>query len=110
MPYLKAAAYYLDKSDEFGQLCRYSLANTYYIIDDYKDALNVYNDLYNLSALYGRSEGALLSYNIAYCFFKQGDYSNSARWFDTYIGSGDGIARKDALIRRADCDLASKNY
>ena len=110
VPYLKAAAYYLDKSDEFGQLCRYSLANTYYVIDNYKDALNVYNDLYNLSALYGRSEGALLSYNIAYCFFKQGDYSNSARWFDTYIGSGDGIARKDALIRRADCDFASKNY
>lgn len=110
VPYLKAAAYYLPKDDEFGQLCRYSLANTYYIIDDYKDALTVYNDLYNLSALYGRDEGELIPYNIAYCFFKQRDYQNAARWFDIYISSSDALARQDALTRRADCDFSQKNY
>ena len=110
VPYLKAAAYYLPKDDEFGQLCRYSLANTYYTIDAFKDALTVYNDLYNLSALYGRAEGALIPYNIAYCFFKQRDYQNASRWFDIYISSSDGLARQDALVRRADCDFSQKNY
>lgn len=110
IPYLKASAYYLDKDDEFGQLCRYELANTYYITDDYKDALTVYNDLYNLSALDTREEGALIPYNIAYCFFKQADYTNAARWFDIYASSGNALAREDALIRRADCDFAQKNY
>lgn len=110
IPYLKAASYYLPKDNEFGQLSRYTLANTYYMSDSYKDALNVYNDLYNITALYGRSEGALIPYNIAYCFFKQRDYSNAARWFDTYLSSGDKLARKDALIRRADCDFSVKNY
>ncbi len=110
IPYLKASAYYLDKDDEFGQLCRYELANTYYITDDYKDALTVYNDLYNLSALDTREEGALIPYNIAYCFFKQADYTNASRWFDIYASSGNALAREDALIRRADCDFAQKNY
>lgn len=110
VPYLKAAAYYLPKSDQFGQLCKYSLANTYYVSDAYKEALTVYNDLYNLSALYGRSEGALLPYNIAYCFFKQGDYVSSARWFDNYLSTKDSLARRDALVRRADCDFARKDY
>ncbi len=110
IPYLKAAAYYLEKDDEFGQLCRYSLANTYYITDSYKDALTVYNDLYNLSALSGKTEGSLIPYNIAYCFFKQRDYSNASRWFDIYINSSDKLAREDALTRRADCDFSLKNY
>lgn len=110
IPYLKASAYYLGKDDEFGQLCRYELANTYYITDDYKDALTIYNDLYNLSALDTRDEGALVSYNIAYCFFKQSDYANASRWFDIYVSSGNALAREDALIRRADCDFAQRNY
>ena len=108
--YLKSAAYYLSKSDEFGQLCRYILANTYYTIDSYKDALNVYNDLYNLSALDDKPEGALIPYNIAYCFFKQKDYNNAARWFDIYIASSDRLAREDALIRKADCLFSVKDY
>ncbi len=110
VPYLKAAAYYLDRDDEFGQLCRYTLANTYYVTEAYKDALTVYNDLYNLSALSTRSEGKLIPYNIAYCFFKQRDYSNAARWFDIYVKSSDRLARQDALTRRADCDFSLKNY
>ncbi len=110
IPYLKAAAYYLDKDDEFGQLCRYSLANTYYVTDAYGDALKVYDDLYNLSALSGYREGPLIPYNIAYCYFKQRNYQDAARWFDVYISSSDRLAREDALTRRADCDFSLKKY
>lgn len=110
VPYLKAAAYYLPKDDQFGQLCRYTLANSYYVSDSYNEAITVYNDLYNLSALDGRSEGRLLTYNLGYCFFKLEDYASAARWFDNYLASGDRLARADALVRRADCDFARKNY
>ena len=109
--YLKAAsAYYFPKSDRFNQLCRYTLAETYFKTEDYKEALKIYTDLYNLSALDGRQEGKLIPYGIAYTHFKQGDYSNAAKWFDTYIKSKDSYARADALLRRADCDFARKDY
>ena len=109
--YLKAAsAYYFPKSDRFNQLCRYTLAETYFRTEDYKEALKVYTDLYNLSALDGRQEGKLIPYGIAYTHFKQGDYANAAKWFDTYIKSKDSFARADALLRRADCDFARKDY
>ena len=109
--YLKAAsAYYFPKSDRFNQLCRYTLAETYFRTEDYKEALKVYTDLYNLSALDGRQEGKLIPYGIAYTHFKQGDYANAAKWFDTYIKSKDSYARADALLRRADCDFARKDY
>ena len=109
--YLKAAsAYYFPKSDRFNQLCRYTLAETYFKTEDYKEALKIYTDLYNLSALDGRQEGKLIPYGIAYTHFKQGDYSSAAKWFDTYIKSKDSYARADALLRRADCDFARKDY
>ena len=109
--YLKAAsAYYFPKSDRFNQLCRYTLAETYYRTEQYKEALKLYNDLYNLSALDGRQEGKLIPYSIAYTYFKQGDYAGAAKWFDTYLRTRDAIARPDALLRRADCDFARKDY
>jgi len=109
--YLKAAsAYYFPKSDRFNQLCRYTLAETYFKTEAYPEALKIYTDLYNLSALDGRQEGKLIPYGIAYTYFKQGDYSGAAKWFDTYIKSKDSYARADALLRRADCDFARKDY
>lgn len=109
--YLKAAAaYYFPKSDRFNQLCRYTLAEAYYNTESYDEARKIYTDLYNLSALNGRQEGKLIPYGIAYTYFKQGDYSGAARWFDTYIKTKDGYARADAMLRRADCDFARKDY
>ncbi|MBP5488258.1 MAG: tetratricopeptide repeat protein [Bacteroidales bacterium] len=109
--YLKAAsAYYFPKSDRFNQLCRYTLAETYYRTESYAEARKIYTDLYNLSALDGRQEGKMIPYGIAYTYFKQGDYSGAAKWFDTYIKSRDVYARADAMLRRADCDFARKDY
>ena len=109
--YLKtASAYYFPKSDRFNQLCRYTLAETYYRTEQYDEALKIYNELYNLSALDGRQEGKLIPYGTAYAYFKKGDYAGAAKWFDTYIKSKDAYARADALLRRADCDFARKDY
>ncbi|MBO4465203.1 MAG: tetratricopeptide repeat protein [Bacteroidales bacterium] len=109
--YLKAAsAYYFPKSDRFNQLCRYTLAETYYRTEQYDAALKLYNELYNLSALDGRQEGKLIPYGIAYTYFKKGDYAGAAKWFDNYIKSKDSYARADAMLRRADCDFARKDY
>jgi tetratricopeptide (TPR) repeat protein len=110
VPCLKAAAYYSERSSRFNQLSRYWLAESYYRNDQYDDAISVYTDLYNTSALYGRPESYLLQYNIAYCHFKKEDYASARKWFDSYLAEPQTEFRKDALVRRADCFFISKDY
>lgn len=108
--FLKADSYYLSKNDRLGQLCRYTLAQTWFNAEDYSNALRQYTELYNLAALGGRQEGRLIPYDIAWCHFRLKDYASAAKWFDTYIASKDNYAREDALLRRADCDFARRDY
>jgi tetratricopeptide (TPR) repeat protein len=110
VPYLKAAAFYLPKQNQFNQLARYWLGESWYHSGNYEEALQVYTDLYNVSALDRRPEGKALSYNMAYCQFGMENYGEAARWFDYYIATGDPTFRQDALVKRADCDFARKRY
>lgn len=108
--YFKSTAYYLAKTDPLYQLSQYYLAECYYAIDAYKDAIGRYKELHNLSALSNRREGKLIPYNMAYCYYRLGDWSEAAKAFDSYIRTGDPMVREDALLRRADCDFARKDY
>ena len=110
VPYLKAAAFYLPKQNPFNQLSRYWLGESWYHSGNYGEALQVYTDLYNVSALERRPEGKALTYNMAYCQFGMENYGEAARWFDYYIATGDPAFRQDALVKRADCDFARKKY
>ena len=110
VPYLKAAAFYLPKNDPFNQLARFWLAECYYHAGDYKEALAVYKELYNISALDGKPEGAAILYNVGYCHYLLQSYSTAEKWFDQYILAGDRTFREDALTRRADCDFARRKY
>ena len=110
IPCLRAAAYYLPKHDRLGQLARYWQAEASYKSENYAEAANIFADLYNISALEGEPEGSLLSYNVAYSHLREGDYASAARWFDIYLSEGDETCRKDAIVRRGDCDFAARNY
>ena len=67
-------------------------------------------ELYNLSALYGAPESYLIPYNIAYCFYQEGDYKSAVKWFDEYLGEKSVTYRKEALERKADCLFIAKDY
>ena len=110
IPCLKVAAYYSDKNSRFNQLTRFWLAESYYRNDQYKEAREVFMDLYNTSALYGRAESYQISYNIAYCYFKENDYASAAKWFGEYLGETSVKYRKDAMERRADCHFIRTDY
>ena len=110
VPYFRSASFNLPKNDRYAQLARYWLAESLFNSGNYADAAEIYEELYNVSALYGRSEGKMLTYNLGYSFYNQTKYESAARWLDQYIASGDQEARKDALVRRADCDFARHNY
>lgn len=110
IPCLKAAAYYSDRNSRFNQLARFWLAESYYRNDQYSVAREEFADLYNVSALYGQAESYLIPYNIAYCFFKEGDYAQAKKWFGEYLGEKSVKFRKEALLRKADCDFVAKDY
>lgn len=110
IPCLKASTFFSRKTDSFYRLARYWLAECYFNTERYGDALRIYNELYNVSALDWLPEGKLITYNEAYCYFKQSDYSAASLWFDRYIASRDTRARKDALEKRADCAFVLQKY
>lgn len=110
IPCLKAAAYYSERSSRFNQLSRFWLAESYYRNDQYDDAISVFTDLYNTSALYGQPESYLMTYNIAYSHFKKADYAAALKWFDEYLKEPVTDYRKEALTRRADCYFIDKKY
>lgn len=110
VPCLKAAAYYSEKGSRFNQLARFWLAESYYRNDQYKDSRNLFMELYNTSALYGRAESYQISYNIAYCHFKEGNYAAAKKWFNEYLGESSVKYRKDALERAADCDFVANDH
>lgn len=110
IPCLKAAAYYSDRGSRFNQLARFWLAESYYRNDQYADSRELFTELYNTSALYGRAESYQISYNIAYCYFKEGNYTAAGKWFTEYLGETSVQFRKEALERRADCHFMSKDY
>ena len=107
---LQAAAFYTGRRNPFNQLSRYWLAESYYNSGNYDEAENILTDLYNGSALDGHEEGRALPYNLAYSYFRHGDYANAAKWFDTYLSSGARAFRQDAGVRRADCDFLRRDY
>lgn len=110
IPCLRAAAYYLPRTDRLNQFSRYWMGECQYNTGDYEAAKDTFTDLYNSSALQGQDEGNLLPYNVGYCYYRLGNYPQAARWFDVYCDSRNKLYREDALTRRADCDFARKDY
>lgn len=110
VPFLRASSFYADKRSSFYQLSRYWLGESYYRSDQFDKAADAFKDLYNNSALDGKTEGKLIPYDLAYCYFRSGDYDNAAKWFDEYLSGRDLSEGEDAAVRRADCDFARKDY
>jgi len=110
VPHLKAAAYYSPRRDPFNQLARYYQAEACYRDGKYQDARTLLTDLYNLSALHGRPEGSLISYHIAYTYFKEGAYDQALKWFRNYLEGDASRFGSDAATRTADCYFFKADY
>ncbi len=110
VPCLKAAAYYSPRQNPFNQLSRFWLAESLYHDEKYSESRNILTDLYNLSALDGKAEGYIIPYDIAYTFFKEGDYMSALKWFNSYMESGNDLYGSDAMTRIGDCYFFTKDY
>lgn len=110
IPCLKAATFYSDRGSRINQLSRFWLAESYYRDEQYAQARQIYTDLYNTSALFGSEESGLIVYNIAYTYYKEGNYALADKWFREYLSASSVRYRKDALERQGDCCFITKQY
>lgn len=83
------------------------LAESYYAIGKYKDALKYYNKV--------SSDDSLISgqslYGKAYCYFSIKDFDNSAEYFQNYVKKYPfGKRLVDAKLRLADSYYGNKDY
>lgn len=111
VPHLKTASYFSEKRSGFNQLTRYWLAEALYNSGEYAQARAGFTELYNVSALYGLPEADMLPYNIAFCYFKEGNFSSAIQWFRDYAANGKkpDLCR-DAMTRVGDCYFIKGDY
>ena len=107
---LKAVTFYAPSDDPLNQMAKYWLAETLYRSGDYSGAVSSLKELYNISALEGREEGSLITYNLASAYFRVPDYAQSEKWFTEYASQKRSTFRKDALTRAADSRFLSGDY
>ena len=110
IPCLRVAGYYSEKNSRFNQMTRFWLAESYYRNDQYAKAREIFVELHNQSALNRQAESYLITYNIAYSYYKEGNYEQALKWFDAYLNEKSVKYRKDALERAADCLFVSRDY
>ena len=60
--------------------------------------------------MFNTPEGRLISYNLAYCYFMEKDYTNAIKWFDRYMEEAVVEYGKDALERKGDSYFITKKY
>lgn len=108
---MEAVAYYVPQYDVLNQLARYYLGEAMYKSERYADAQKKYHELYNEMALVGMPQNELLSYNLAYSYYKGGDSASALKWFEVYTGQKGKLRfSKDALVRIADCHFMAQDY
>jgi tetratricopeptide (TPR) repeat protein len=110
--YLNNARYYSEqlKFTSLNQMCRFWIAESYYHTENYEKAREIYTGLYNESALNKLPESYLISYNIAYCHFKEENYPAAQEWFNKYLNEKEVTYRKEALERAADSYFVMTDY
>ena len=98
----------LSENQEVSNKGSFWLAETAYLLGDYKEALKRFLLITNKNL----DDTKKLDYNIAYTYFKQKQYENAAKHFQQFLDLklDDNDLNDDALNRLGDSFFASKNY
>ncbi len=112
IPYLEQAVKYGNYNNELKNLSSYWLAECYYRKEMYDNSIAILDNLQKNSSFKRSTEWQTTIYNLAYNYFKKGQYTEAANSFNNYINltprPKDYI--DEAGIRLADCHFMSKEY
>lgn len=97
---------------ELSNLAKYWLSECYYRNDRFSDAVKINLQLLESDSFADASEMPEVLYNLAYCYFKSGDFESAQKAFGQY---GNLPARqknfdRDAKVRRADSYFMLNDY
>ena len=105
-------------NDMYFYLSKFWLADCYFQINDYNQAIHLYNSLPFVSNSNLSYYDNLRKYNLAYSYFQNKDYKSAVKWFRSYEKfAPDSVRMNDTYLRIADgyfmggeFALASKYY
>ena len=97
---------------EIHQKAQFWEAETFYRLENYKDALTKYIILNKFLKSKKDNEFKLLDYNIGYSYFKLKDYKNASKSFTNFLqlDSIENNVKDDATIRLGDSHFAARKY
>ncbi len=91
----------------------YWVAECLYRSNMFGNAIQIWEQFIRKSGSFSNPEKYRTShYNIAYAYFKQGDYANAETWFTRYLrlGSGNHSMISDTYLRLGDCAFAQYKH
>lgn len=93
-------------------LAKFWLAEAYYRVENYDEALKINNSLYENNRFRGSREYPLLLFNQGYCHFRKEDYAAAIEWFERFLSRH--YTNMDLIIeskvRMADAFFMMQNY
>lgn len=97
---------------EISARAHYWDAETNYLLEDHKNALDKFIVFKKITGAKDTEEYNLIDYNIGYSYFKLKEYKQAANYFEDFLSKTNENTdeKKDALIRLADCEFATKEY
>ncbi|AZQ43687.1 tetratricopeptide repeat protein [Nonlabens ponticola] len=98
------------KQKDLLKKARFWKAESFYQLNNYRDALDAFNAAQKINASIGEDD--LLNYDLGYTHFKLKNYSQSISSFERFAtGNGDDAVRvNDAYMRIGDANFVSKQY
>lgn len=100
------------REESFTARATYWVAETDYVLNNFKEAVIGYKQYQQSSAASSTPEYQDLNYNLAYAYFSDKEYTNAATYFEQYANQnvGDAARQNDAFLRLGDSQFISSKY
>ena len=100
------------REESFTARATYWVAETDYVLNNFKEAVIGYKQFKQSSAASSLPEYKDLNYNLAYAYFSDKDYTNAATYFEQYanLNVGDAARQNDTYLRLGDSQFISSKY
>ena len=100
------------REERFTARATYWVAETDYVLNNFKEAVIGYKQFLQSSAASSSPEYKDLNYNLAYAYFSDKEYTSAATYFEQYANQniGDASRQNDAYLRLGDSQFISSKY
>jgi len=102
-----------DFDKNYRSLSLFWKAEAYYRLNDFNQAINVYNSFLKSPGTFSLPEYRTAHYNLAYAYFQLKDYPNASDFFRKYLNLENDLRSEkvaDAYNRLGDCNFLNRDY